>query len=145
MEELLQQTGPVLARLNPQPVEMPARVRSALHLVLDRKFPLTSELTQKEMETLLLKVLAEKPMDGFELIRGLEKARIQHKDGGEGVIYGLLANLESAGHLEARWRESGNRMIKLYHVTDQGAGLLEPGRAAHPQLSAWSQLVLSST
>jgi DNA-binding PadR family transcriptional regulator len=99
-------------------------------------------LTRKEMEALVLKVLAGRPMDGLELTRCLEKASMKPMEGGEGAIYGLLGKLEASGHLEGRWREQGARMVKTYHITEKAGRLLEGEKGKASQLNAWSQAVL---
>ena len=101
-------------------------------------------LSRKEMEALLLKILSERPMDGIDLTRALERTGFRLKEEGEGVIYGLLNRLESSSHLEGRWRERGARMIKTYHVTEKGSGLLQGQKGIAGQLSTWSQAVLAA-
>ena len=142
LEQLLKQAGPHIQRIQPGPVPVPDRVRKALHAVLDRKFPVVAELTAQEMEVVLLKVLAKRPMDGFELARALEKANLKLKEGGEGVIYGLLAHLESEGCLEARWSEG---MVKTYHLSERGSGRLQTSRATASQMSVWAESVLATS
>ena len=105
--------------------------------------PVVQELTRKQMEALLLKILSERPMDGLDLTRALERTGFRLKDEGEGLIYGILSSLESSSHLEGRWREQGTRMIKTYHITEKGSGLLQRQAGTAGQLSAWSQAVLA--
>jgi DNA-binding PadR family transcriptional regulator len=95
------------------------------------------------METLILKVLSQKSMVGFDLITSLEKAHFKLKGGGDGAIYGLLTKLESSGYLKAEWRESSARMVKSYHLSDKGVGLLKKRSSAAPQFNTWTESVLS--
>jgi DNA-binding PadR family transcriptional regulator len=143
LEQMLRNAAPVLKHAVNGEIVVPQRVLQALNKVLDRKFPLVKELAAKEMETLILKVLSQKSMVGFDLITSLEKAHFKLKGGGDGAIYGLLTNLESSGYLRAEWRESSARMVKNYHLTDKGVGLLEKRSSAAVQLNTWTESVLS--
>ncbi|NBV21449.1 MAG: PadR family transcriptional regulator [Proteobacteria bacterium] len=64
------------------------------------------------------------------------------KGAGEGAIYGILASMEETGMLEGRWRESSSRMLKIYHVTDKGAKLLEQGKSTSAELGNLATRVL---
>ena len=44
--------------------------------------------------------------------------------------------------LEGRWRESSSRMLKIYHVTDKGAKLLEQGKSTSAELGNLATRVL---
>ena len=141
LEEKLRQAAPLIKRLS-GPSVLPDRVRAALNQVLDRKFPVVRELTEKQMEGLLLKLVAEQPADGFELINKLTRAKFKLKGGSEGMIYGILGRLETQGVLEGRWRESDSAMKKNYHLTEQGTRLVKREFAASAEMQGWADLVL---
>jgi len=103
-----------------------------------------TELTVKQMGGLLLKILSERPMDGVDLTRALSRAGFRLKGEGEGLIYGILANLESSREIEGRWRESSSRMVKTYYITETGSGVLRRQLKATSQLNAWAHSILSS-
>ena len=142
IEKLLTAAAPVLRKAGPKQV-VPPRVLQALRVAKEQKFPTAKLLTSQEMQALLLKLLAERPMDGFELVSGLDKAHFKLKDAGEGVIYGLLSQLESSGFLQAEWQERGSRMTKIYRLTDKGSGLLRKSESRISQLNVWSEAVLA--
>lgn len=142
MEQMLREAAPILKQQD-RAVAVPAHVLAKLQAAKEKKFPAIQILTTKEMEPLLLKVLAKRSMDGVELILGLEKAHIQLKEASEGVLYGLLSKLESAGHLQTEWREQGGRMMKIYRVTEAGRGLLQTSQADATQMDAWSAKILA--
>lgn len=144
VSNLLKEAGATLKRVGSQPSAVPPAILQVLRAAREKKFPVVKELSQKEMEALLLKVLSEKPMDGFEIATSLEKAHIKLKQAGEGVIYGLLSNLESSSYLQTEWREQGERMIKIYRLTDKGGGLLRKSESHVAQLNAWSESVLAA-
>ena len=142
-EKTLKDAGPrLVAMLSTQPDLSPQRLER-LNKLLEAKSPFLRELTMKERESLLLKIVSETPMDGFEIATRLEKANIKLKDAGEGVFYGLLSKLESTGCVTGEWRESGDRMIKIYRPTEKGTGSLQKAKVAASQLNAWSESVLS--
>ena len=94
LDAVLRQVAPLMPKLADPPAGQPDRVRAAFERALEKKFPLVRELTEKQMESLLLKLVAEQPADGFQLITSLGKAHFKLKGAGEGAVYGLLAKLE---------------------------------------------------
>jgi PadR family transcriptional regulator, regulatory protein PadR len=145
-------SAPIIYEASAKVAPLPEKYRALMHRRVAEVFgppqsapqaATPKELSAKEMEALLLKVIAERPMDGFELTCCLEKAALKLKGSGEGAIYGLLSKLETAGCLEGRWRERGSRMIKTYHLTDKGTGLLQKKKGLAGQLNEWSQAVLA--
>ncbi|HEY2554300.1 MAG TPA: PadR family transcriptional regulator [Candidatus Cybelea sp.] len=66
----------------------------------------------------LLKLLAEMPSHGYELIRVI---REKGWGGGAGSVYPLLAALEAAGFISGR--EEGDR--RIYELTEKGRKMLE--------------------
>jgi len=142
LEARLKRVAPLMNRLSKESFPIPDRVRARFNEVLDRKFPVAKELSEKEMEALLLKLIAEEPNDGFSLTSELEKARFKLKGGAEGAIYGILNRLESKGMLEGRWRESSATMTKTYHLTDRGTKAVKRETASSGELQSWANLVL---
>jgi DNA-binding PadR family transcriptional regulator len=70
------------------------------------------------LKFLVLKLLAELPRHGYDLIR---EAREKGWGGGAGSVYPLLAALEGAGLIAGR--EEGDR--RTYEITEKGRKLLE--------------------
>ena len=142
-DQLLEEAKPDLqAMRRNSPHITPERIQE-LKSKLEKIHPFLRVLTAKQMEALLVKVLGEKSMTGFEIAERLEKANIKPKEGGEGVIYGILAKLETAGCVHGEWRESGDRMIKIYRTTPKGTRSLEGAEDWEAQLNGWSESVLS--
>ena len=137
----LEQAAPLLARLA-GPTVLPDRVKTALNRALEAKFPLVREISAKQMEGLLLKLIAEQPADGFDLISSLNRAQFKLQGEGEGAIYGIFARLERQGWVEGRWRESSASMRKTYHLTEPGTKVLQRDLAAAGELQGWANLVL---
>ena len=141
-DRLLDEAKPDLKsmRKNSPPIT-PERVEE-LKNRLEKIHPFLRVLTAKQMEALLLKVLGENSMTGFEIAERLEKANIKLKEGGEGVLYGLLYKLEMAGRLTGEWMERGNEMIKRYRTTEKGAKSLRSLKVEAAQLNVWCELVV---
>jgi DNA-binding PadR family transcriptional regulator len=141
LEAKLKKVAPLMAKLS-GPSILPERVKAALNQTLDKKYPLIRELTEKQMEVLLLKLIAEQPADGFELINNLAKANVKLKNGTEGLIYGILGRMENQGLVEGRWMEGSAAMKKSYYLTDHGTKLLARESALAPNLQGLINLAL---
>ena len=86
------------------------------------------ELKRGTLDMILLKLISERPMYGYELISTLESRGGEQFQLKEGTLYPVLYRLEEAGWIEARWEtfERGAPR-KYYHMT-------VPGES---QLAAW--------
>lgn len=74
---------------------------------------------------LILHLLAEKEMYGYEMIETLEKRSDSTFSLKAGTLYPLLHSLEKAGYVSSREAEAENgRMRKYYSITDKGNGFL---------------------
>jgi PadR family transcriptional regulator, regulatory protein PadR len=84
------------------------------------------ELKRGTLEMLLLNLLSEQPMYGYELISTLEKSGGKQFQIKEGTLYPVLYRLEDAGYIEPRW-ETQERGVprKYYHITTAGSEQLE--------------------
>ena len=75
--------------------------------------------------TLILKLLEEKDMYGYEMIATLLQKSDNVFDLKAGTLYPLLHNLEKSGALESYEEKSGSdKTRKYYHLTSKGQGLL---------------------
>lgn len=81
-------------------------------------------LVSGSMTMLILKLLSEKDMYGYEMIdtlRGKSQNVFELK---AGTLYPLLHSLEEKGLLEVYEKEAGGKTRKYYSLTGQGRGLL---------------------
>ena len=128
IEKLLQKVAPILKAVETPSKEQPSveRLANFLEKVGTRSIALKKSviLKQAEMEVIILNLINEKAMDGFDLIKFLESKHIHCEERGEGIIYGILNTLENQGVLEGRWRESSSRMVKTYYITKKGGEFL---------------------
>ena len=142
LEERLKQAGPLLIAKLSGPSVLPDRVKAALSSALEKKFPLARELTEKQMEGLLLKLIAEQRSSGFDLVDSVIKARFRVGQEGEGAIFALLAGMEERELIQGEWREGGRRMIKTYRLTPNGRKQVEKRPAFAAELTVWVEAIL---
>lgn len=82
-------------------------------------------LMSGSMTMLLLKLLEEKDMYGYEMIDTLRKKSNNVFELKAGTLYPLLHGLEEKGLLTAYEQEYAGKMRKYYSITKEGKGLLE--------------------
>ena len=75
-------------------------------------------------ELLLLRLLDDREMYGYELVRSIRASTGEAISLGEGVIYPVLHSLERNGSLKARRKAVGGRTRVYYSVTRKGRGRL---------------------
>ena len=71
-------------------------------------------------ELLLLSLLNEREMYGYELVRSIREATGEAISLGEGVIYPVLHSLEKKGALKAMRKPVGGRTRVYYSLTRRG-------------------------
>ena len=74
---------------------------------------------------LLLKLLEEKDMYGYEMIEVLRERSQNVFELKAGTLYPLLHNLEEKGVLTVYEREAGNKVRKYYSITKNGKKTLD--------------------
>jgi len=72
-------------------------------------------------ELLILKLLASRPMHGYELVQAIRVASDGQLQFGEGCIYPLLHRLEKEGVLVSRRELVASRKRLVYRTTRSGA------------------------
>jgi DNA-binding PadR family transcriptional regulator len=77
---------------------------------------------QGDLRLLLLKLIAEKPRHGYELIKAVEEAVGGAYSPSPGVVYPTLSLLEDQGYARVEAAEGGK---KLYAITTEGSAFLE--------------------
>jgi PadR family transcriptional regulator PadR len=76
-------------------------------------------------ELLLLRLLNEQEMYGYELVRSIKRVTNDAISLGEGVIYPVLHGLERNGALKSRRKDVGGRTRVYYSLTRKGRDRLE--------------------
>ena len=74
---------------------------------------------------LLLKLLSEKDMYGYEMIETLRERSQNVFELKAGTLYPLLHTMEEKGMLEVYEREAGGKVRKYYSITKQGQKVLK--------------------
>lgn len=72
-------------------------------------------------ELLILRLLREQEMYGYEIVRAIRGRSEEAIGVGEGVVYPVLHNLEREGALRARRKTVNGRSRIYYSVTTHGA------------------------
>lgn len=91
--------------------------------------PVDKTLVSGSMTMLLLKLLEEKDMYGYEMIDTLRKKSNNVFELKAGTLYPLLHGLEEKGLLKSYEREYAGKIRKYYSITKEGRGLLEKKKA----------------
>ena len=80
-----------------------------------------SSLSAGLSELMVLRLLQEQEMYGYEIVQAIAARTRQVLSPGEGVIYPLLHALEKDGALKSRRRTVGGRSRIYYSLTARGA------------------------
>lgn len=84
------------------------------------------ELLKGSTETLILSLIKDIPMYGYQIIKELEMKSTGVFLLKEGTLYPILHGLEEKGVVEAFWSEGENgRKRKYYRITEKGKGYLK--------------------
>jgi len=76
-------------------------------------------------ELLLLRLLEQKEMYGYELVRSVRQVTAEAISLGEGVIYPALHSLERNGSLKSKKKAVGGRTRVYYSLTAKGRRRLQ--------------------
>ncbi|WP_058306709.1 PadR family transcriptional regulator [Gracilibacillus massiliensis] len=84
------------------------------------------ELVKGSTSLLVLQLLIERDMYGYELVKEMDRRSEHHLQLKEGTLYPALHKLEKQEFIECYWqnREKGPAR-KYYRITDEGKKILE--------------------
>ena len=83
------------------------------------------ELLKGSTETLLLSLLAEEAMYGYQIAREMERRSNGYFAFKEGTLYPALHRLERVGLLQGSWQENAaNQLRRYYAITREGRDAL---------------------
>jgi PadR family transcriptional regulator PadR len=95
---------------------------------------------------LLLSLLAEREMYGYEMLQEAERRSASAFHLKEGTLYPALHQMERAGLLKARWREStAGRPRKYYSLTAKGRRQAASKRRQWQSISAAMRAILGDS
>jgi PadR family transcriptional regulator, regulatory protein PadR len=93
-------------------------------------------------ELLVLKLLAQREMYGYELVKAIQRATQESLAYGEGSIYPVLHALEARKHVRTRQQEVSGRVRMYYKLTAAGRKRLEQMAADFERTVGAVRLVL---
>lgn len=88
----------------------------------------SKQLKKGVIEILILGLLSEERMYGYQLIQELDARSNGIFKMKEGTLYPVLYRLEDSGYIESFWEQEPDRRSvprKYYMITDEGAKALE--------------------
>ncbi|MDD5288267.1 MAG: PadR family transcriptional regulator [Dehalococcoidales bacterium] len=87
------------------------------------------ELIKGSIDSLLLCLIGQQPMYGYQIIKELEDKSQGYFKYKEGTLYPALHRMEKAGLLAGKWEAtSGGRQRRYYHITGKGSSILAERR-----------------
>ena len=101
---------------------------------------LQNQIRKGSTETLILSLLAEEPMYGYQISQELHQRSGGYFEMKEGLLYPTLHRMAQEGLLTSEWRETGTaRRRKYYAITDKGR------RALREQTTEWRNFIQKLT
>ena len=92
--------------------------------------PQRPELMKGNVDSLLLCLIGQQPMYGYQIIKELEKKSQGYFKFKEGTLYPALHRLERNGLIQGDWQAlPSGQQRKYYHITDKGLSILVEKRS----------------
>jgi PadR family transcriptional regulator PadR len=89
-----------------------------------------NELIKGSIDSLLLCVIVQQPMYGYQIIKELEKRSQGYFKFKEGTLYPALHRLEKVGLVRGEWQTLPNgRQRRYYQITEKGLNSLAAKRS----------------
>lgn len=104
------------------------------------------ELLKGSTDTLLLSLISNQPMYGYQLIKELEKRSKGYFQFKEGTLYPALHRLERAGLIAGKWQRTSNGQERRYYfITAKGQKVLAERLAIWQDFSTAVSLIMQPT
>ncbi len=101
------------------------------------------DLMKGSTDSLLLYLISQQPMYGYQIIKELERKSQGYFKFKEGTLYPALHRLERAGLILGKWQVlPGGRQRRYYHITSKGRYTLVEKRNQWQDFFAAMDLVL---
>lgn len=96
------------------------------------------QLKKGALELIVLRLLADQPSYGYELLAEMSRRSKGYFNLREGTLYPILYRLEDDGLLQASWSTGEGRSApkKTYAITEEGRRALSHGQALWQDFSA---------
>lgn len=101
-----------------------------------------SEFLNGIPELLVLRLLRQRPMYGYQIVQAIKDASQNRFEFGEGCIYPILHRLQAQKDLLSKRESVDNRTRVVYHLTPQGKKRLESSTQNWQEVVAAVQAVL---
>lgn len=99
---------------------------------------------REDLETLVLAVLQQGPMHGYEISRRIRELSDKVFSAGEGKLYPCLHKLEADGFIQSEWiPQEGRPARKVYRLTEAGSAVMADKRKAWEQFASGVQAILN--
>jgi DNA-binding PadR family transcriptional regulator len=112
---------------------------------LDAEKPFLRELTDTEMQLLLLSMLEKWPSEGYHLEDKLDKMNCTFKDNSKATPHGLLRKLKRRGLITHEVNTIGDREEDVYKLTKPRRQALRKTIDRFPAFARWVRELLAST
>lgn len=83
------------------------------------------EIRKGSIDILLLNLLTQQDMYGYEMVHVLKEKSNQLYNMGEGTLYPALKRMEKKDWVSSYWQETANGRRKYYHLEEEGERILE--------------------
>ena len=84
------------------------------------------ELLKGSTDTLLLSLITQKPIYGYQIIKEMEKKSNGYFQFKEGTLYPALHRMEKAGYIKGQWQRLPNgQERRYYYIQEKGIKALE--------------------
>ncbi|MCO5183584.1 MAG: PadR family transcriptional regulator [Anaerolineae bacterium] len=106
---------------------------------------LRDQMRKGSTEVLVLRLLADEPMYGYQISQELQRRSDGYFEMKEGLLYPTLHRMQKDGLVTSEWRTlPGERRRKYYALTKQGKQLLGEGSAEWQQFMTQMQALLGT-
>ena len=106
---------------------------------------LRDQIRKGSSEILILRLLKDEPMYGFQIVQELKRRSGGYFEMKEGLLYPTLHKMKQAGLVTSEWeRRETQRRRKYYSLTEQGRKLLDDGSAEWDTFMRQMQAMLQS-
>ena len=100
-------------------------------------------LMKDSIASLLLYLISQQPMYGYQIIKELERKSQGYFKFKEGTLYPILHRLEGDGLVLSKWQVLPNeRQRKYYHITAKGRHALEEKQSQWQDFLAAMNLII---
>lgn len=84
------------------------------------------EMLKGNTDTLLLALLEQEPMYGYQIVKEMDRRSSGYFAFKEGTLYPALHRLERGGLIEGRWADNPSSVRRRYYrITEKGCQALE--------------------